>query len=77
MSFQSRVFVFPLLVIIIPMCALLCSNCLASQRHHAPPSLLVLPLLFIPMSHYHRFSESDLLLHRVPCTPTEEIQTAD
>ena len=61
MSFQSRVFVFPLLVIIIPMCALLWSNCLASPRPHAPPSLSVLPLLFIPMSHY-------LLLCRVPCT---------
>ena len=28
------------------MCALLCSNCLASPRPHAPPSFLVLPLLF-------------------------------
>ena len=36
MSFQSRVFVFPLFVIIIPICALLCSNCLASPRPHAP-----------------------------------------
>ena len=41
-------FRFPLVCVIIPMCALLCSNCLVSPRPHALPSLLVLLYYLTP-----------------------------